>query len=214
MGCYNPLASPTCDTTFTEMYTYGVPGAPTGVVGPFEMDPTTHGKQLTVSRGGGSFALAATYTYDMEGRTTAETYPTDHSGTTANLSYTFDNMGRLNTMTDNIANEQLVQGTSYGPANEVLSITGIPCCNPGWRGQTYTYNSLKQLTGVSAGSSLSVSYSYPSTGNNGKISSQTDNISGETVTYTYDALNRLATAENSEPAHPGARASPTMASAI
>ena len=59
------------------MYSYGVPGAPVG-------------KQLTVSRGGESFALAATYTYDTEGRTTAETYPTDHSGNTASLSYTFD----------------------------------------------------------------------------------------------------------------------------
>ena len=32
--------------------------------------------------------------------------------------------------------------------------------------------------------------------NNGKITGQTDNISGEQVVYTYDALNRLATAEN------------------
>ena len=36
----------------------------------------------------------------------------------------------------------------------------------------------------------------PGQGNNGKIQSQTDAISGETVTYTYDSLNRLATAEN------------------
>ena len=31
--------------------------------------------------------------------------------------------------------------------------------------------------------------------NNGKTASQTDNVSGEQVTYTYDALNRLATAQ-------------------
>ena len=43
---------------------------------------------------------------------------------------------------------------------------------------------------------LSIQYNYPSTGNNGKVSSQTDNVSGETVTYTYDALNRLITAAN------------------
>ena len=155
------------------------------------------GKQLTVSRGGGSFALAATYTYDTEGRTTAETYPTDHSGNTASLSYTFDSMGRLNAMTDNIASQPIILGTTYGPANELLGITGVPCCSPGWRGESYTYNSLKQLTSVTAGdASMSTSYAYPSTNNNGKIASQTDAISGETVSYTYDSLNRLITAQN------------------
>jgi YD repeat-containing protein len=49
-GGYNPYASTACDTTFTEMYNYGVPGSPVG-------------KQLTVARGSGSFNLAATYTY-------------------------------------------------------------------------------------------------------------------------------------------------------
>ena len=88
-GGYGSSASPTCDTTFTEIYayTFGLP-APTG-------------KQLTVTRSfwnGYSYVpssvnLAAAYTYDMEGRTINETYPTDHNGSTANLSYTFDQHG-------------------------------------------------------------------------------------------------------------------------
>ena len=45
--------------------------------------------------------------------------------------------------------------------------------------------------------SLNLQYNFPSTENNGKISSQTDVISGETVTYAYDSLNRLATASSS-----------------
>src|SRR5579871_4547031 len=57
---------------------------------------------------------------------------------------------------------------------------------------------MTQLTSLIAsaafGSSVNMTYSYPSTNNNGKISSQTDNISGEQVVYTYDAINRLATA--------------------
>ena len=57
-------------------------------------------------------------------------------------------------------------------------------------------DSLKQLTSLSSGGGLNLSYSYPTTGYNGKIQSQTDALSGETVTYTYDSLNRLATAEN------------------
>jgi hypothetical protein len=55
---------------------------------------------------------------------TAETYPTGNSGITASLSYTFDQTGRLNTMTDNIANQEIIQGASYGPANELSGITG------------------------------------------------------------------------------------------
>jgi RHS repeat-associated protein len=88
----------------------------------------------------------------------------------------------------------LIDGASYGPANELLSITGD---SEGWSGETLTYNSLKQVTSVNSyiyPNPLSITYTYPTTGNNGKIISQTDNASGETVTYTYDALNRLVTA--------------------
>src|SRR5271166_4725828 len=136
------------------MYNYGVPGSPVG-------------KQLTVSRGVFSyFNLAATYTYDNEGRMTAETYPTDHGGTTSSLSYTFDNMGRLSTMTDNVAMQTLIQGTSYGPANELTSITG-GSYSGAWAGETRTYNSIKQLTCLTQSSSCSssgITYAYPSSG--------------------------------------------------
>ncbi len=179
-GGYNPTSSPVCDTTFIETYTYGTPGAPIT-------------KQLQVTRNVVAHVnLSAMFTYDNEGRISGETYPTDVNGATANLSYTFDSMGRLNTMTDNIANQQIIRGASYGPANEITGITGGNYLGA-WAGESLSYNSLKQLTGLAEGS-VSVSYTYPSTGNNGKISSQTDAVSGETVTYTYDSLNRLATA--------------------
>ena len=197
-GGYNTTVLPTCDTTFTEMYTYATSGAPVG-------------KQLQVARTlewasysewvPESVTLSATFSYDNEGRMTGETYPTDDSGTTANLSYTFDSMGRLNTMTDNIASKTLITGASYGPANELLTITG-GSYGGAWAygvGETRTYNSLKQLTEIVSGTystPLSITYHYPSTGNNGKIDYQYDNISGEKVSYTYDALNRLSTAAN------------------
>ena len=190
-GGHNASASPTCDTTLTEMYTYGIPGAPTGkqLVATRTLTPYSNSNQTQPM----SLTWNATYTYDSEGRTTAETYPTDNNGATASLSYTFDQMGRLNAMTDNIANQTIIAGTTYGPANEITGITGA---SGGWSGETLGYNSLKQLTSLSSGGGLNLSYSYPTTGNNGKIQSQTDATSGETVTYTYDSLNRLATAEN------------------
>jgi YD repeat-containing protein len=40
-----------------------------------------------------------------------------------------------------------------------------------------------------------MTYTFSSKQNNGKITSQSDAISGETVQYTYDSLNRLASAQ-------------------
>lgn len=98
-------------------------------------------------------------------------------------------------MTDALAMQTIIAGASYGPANEVTSITGA---SGGWAGESRTYNSLKQLTGISAGSgAVNVTYAYPSTQNNGKITSETDGgYGGEVITYTYDNLNRLIAASD------------------
>ena len=42
---------------------------------------------------------------------------------------------------------------------------------------------------------LNISYAYSATQNNGKITSETDALSMEQVLYTYDSLNRLASAQ-------------------
>jgi hypothetical protein len=160
--------------------------------------------------------LSATYSYNNDGKLTGETYPTDYAGATGNVSYAYDSMARLNTMTDNVSGLMVITGATYDPAND---ITNIACGSylGAWGGERRTYNSLKQLTGINSGTYstlLSITYNYPLTGSNGKIQSETDNISGETVTYAYDALNRLATAENQSALRPrGARAFLTMDSA-
>jgi RHS repeat-associated protein len=59
--------------------------------------------------------------------------------------------------------------------------------------ETRTYNSLNQLTAVT-GPGISKTYAYTAGADIGKISSQTDAISGETVQYAYDSLNRLTSA--------------------
>ncbi len=56
------------------------------------------------------------------------------------------------------------------------------------------YNTRMQLTNVTVAGQINTTYTYPSGTNNGKISSQYDAISGETVTYAYDSLNRLTSA--------------------
>ena len=86
-----------CDTTFQEWYSY-------------DDNMTNKGgartkKQLVVARSGVSAAatLAASYTYDNEGRMTSQQYPNSYgydsngnptvSVTGPNLSYTYDAMG-------------------------------------------------------------------------------------------------------------------------
>ena len=65
--------------------------------------------------------------------------------------------------------------------------------------ETRVYNSMLQLTTITGVSQnvtyQNITYTFPAAGSNaGKITSQTDSISGETVAYAYDSLNRLTSA--------------------
>jgi hypothetical protein len=48
---------------------------------------------------------------------------------------------------------------------------------------------LTQLTSTGT-ASINYSYNFPTGTNNGKISSAYNAVSGETITYQYDSLNR------------------------
>src|SRR5258706_7658613 len=103
------------------------------------------------------------------------------------FNYSFDPMMRPAGMTDQ-SGASVVSGATYGPANELLQMT----YNGGT--ETRVNNSMLQLTSIS-GLGQNVMYTFPAAGSNaGKINSQTDNISGETVNYLYDSLNRLTSA--------------------
>ena len=183
---YNNGAS-ACDTTFIEMYNYSQPGGKIG-------------KRLRLQRTleighaaptATNLDFNSTYVYDTEGRMTTVQYPgsgpTSAPVTGPNLGWAFDSMGRVNTMTDLAANSTIISGATYGPSNELLTMSGQ-------LNESRSYNSMLQLTSLASGSTVSMIYAYSSAQNNGKITSQTDAISGETVQYTYDALNRLASA--------------------
>src|SRR5579885_3420541 len=95
-------------------------------------------------------------------------------------------MGRLNTMGDVGTPGNIISGSIYGPSNELLAISGA-------YNESRTYNAMLQLTHLQ-NTGVNINYAYSATQNNGKITSRTDNVSGEQVVYTYDALNRLASA--------------------
>jgi YD repeat-containing protein len=69
----------------------------------------------------------------------------------------------------------------------------------GGSSETRTYNSLVQLMSLTY-ASVNLTYNYPAGTNVGKISSMTDAITGETVQYAYDSLNRLITAQTTSTA--------------
>ena len=71
--------------------------------------------------------------------------------------------------------------------------------------ETRTYNPMLQLTRMTvtgtsfstqytSGTAMDMQYIYTAGQNNGRIVQSMDGVAGETVNYTYDALNRLATA--------------------
>ena len=111
------------------------------------------------------------------------------------LTNVFDEMGRLKMLKEGTTD--LITGTAYNAAGQLTAMTGAN----GAPSESRTYNSIGQMKQLSVGS-MSIKYNYytteDNTHNNGKIVSEQDMVSGETVTYTYDSLNRLASATSSD----------------
>ena len=119
------------------------------------------------------------YTYDNQGALTSDSLQL--SGDSV-FTYTLDAMERPTGLTDSF-NNTWASGATYNAANQPL--------NDGTA--TRTYNSLLQMTSIVA-ANMNMNYNYSSRYNNGQIISSTDNVSAETVIYTYDALKRLLSA--------------------
>ena len=135
----------------------------------------------------------AAYGWDTEGRMTSIDYGPQYQ-------LTYDANGRLGGM----SGSDLTMTANYGPAGEMLGLSyrgnGVDHYN-----ETRTYNPMLQLTQMTVvGTSFStlytsqtamdMQYMYTAGQNNGRIFQSVDGAAGETVNYTYDKLNRLATA--------------------
>ena len=165
--------------TFTEWYNY----QRSGLVATKRLQVLQPNYGLTTPQ---AINFDAAYTYDAggEGKILSVAYPATSAGAGPKYTYSFDSMYRPTGMTDQ-NNATDVSRVTYNPANQLLTITyfGTP--------EQRTYNNLNQLTAVG-----SKTYTYPAGANTGKISSQTDSWSGETVQYAYDTLNRLVSASS------------------
>jgi YD repeat-containing protein len=146
----------------------------------------------------GATVYWTTYTYDGSGRTLAVTAPDGNSTTT----YTYQ--GNSTMVADPAGKWKTSTVDAYGNAIQVTE----PNPAGGTFATNYTYTPANQLTGVSMTRGNvtqtrtylyngSVTYNYSATQNNGRITSSVDGMTGENMTYTYDALNRLTAASNS-----------------
>ncbi|MCR4308079.1 MAG: hypothetical protein NUV80_05980 [Candidatus Berkelbacteria bacterium] len=131
-------------------------------------------------------------TYDALSRTTSVTYPDSKK-----VNYTYDTGGNLLTVTDDVGSGSTTYA-SYTGYNALGQIEGVTYGNG--VDTAYTYNPNNSLlstidTDTSTGTALiDRSYTFD---NIGSITNITDNIDGtNTQTFTYDALDRLITANS------------------
>lgn len=139
-----------------------------------------------VDYNGGALALDATYSWDNEGRMTATNYGPSYT-------FQFDVNGRLSGMMD-VATQGGVASASYDAGLGVMTGLGYSGYN-----ESRQFNDLLQMTRqtVATGGTnvMDLQYNFGTAGqNNGRIVSMADNVVGETVNYTYDALSRLTQA--------------------
>jgi RHS repeat-associated protein len=144
------------------------------------------------SHGPVEYDLVAGYEWDNEGRMTAMTYPAVNA-TGTRYTYQFDVMGRTNGMTDAGTNMGVASAT-FGVAGEIQSLGYFGF------GESRQYNSMYQMTRMTATNGgttvMDMQYVYSTAqANNGRIIQSIDGVTGETVDYTYDILNRLSQAQ-------------------
>jgi len=190
-------SSPAGGPKFTYYYSYSQPGRVTR-------------QRLSITAGSNPSPanLDANYTWDTQGRMTSMGYPgfgnEGAPDTPPVYTYQYDDRvtGLLNGMKEPsctywwgsvcsqyaTTSTNQVAGATYSIAGQVTNLTYDAYS------ETRTYNSLLQLTRMTVAGAMDMEYVYSTSQNNGRITSSIDHISGETVTYTYDKLNRLQVA--------------------
>ncbi|MFN7648550.1 MAG: hypothetical protein ACK5UT_13665, partial [Acidobacteriota bacterium] len=175
-------------------------------------------KRMRITRGMSIVTKDIDYTYDAEGKLLSTKYPDERKPFVTS----YDAMARPNGLTQDYrygewngeelwATVQLVSGVNYGIAGELLGIS-IEAQYGRRITETREYNERMQLTRQRAtyglpgqpgtvAMDLRYIFTTPSSPiNDGRILQRQNIVSGETVTYTYDALQRLEKAETASTA--------------
>ena len=138
-----------------------------------------------------------TYSYNLDGSTKTLTYP---SG--AVITYAIDGAGRPLSAVDNGNSLNYVSGAIYNPDNRLSGFVEGQSGTFAGITNAFSYNTRLQPINISASSPaqtiFSIGYDFHlSNGDNGNvygITNYKDNTRNQT--FTYDALNRLVTAQN------------------
>ena len=157
--------------------------------------------------------VAEDVSYNASGRVTNKYYyGPDPFGTSPinggwmSLNYSYDSMGRPAGVADGGYgnNPVWVKNVQYDAAGRMTSLQRMEALSSpaSYVTETMGYNVNGQLTSFNwaqgtANSSVpsgGVSYAYSATQNNGQIVQAVDTVSGETISYQYDALKRLVLA--------------------
>ena len=132
--------------------------------------------------------VRTTYTYDAGGNRKHETVRApDFSGTVGvarNVTYTYDGAGQMSSWSDATTGKSL--SYTYDAAGNLGRVTGSDGVD-----HRYTYDAADRLTSITQGASTVLeAYTYDAAGNRRTFSNGTT-----TVTYTYDAANRVTLAK-------------------
>lgn len=163
-----------------------------------EYDPLGRVKAGTQTTDGQAYTMS--YTYNRTGAITSQTYPSGRVVTT-----NYDDAGRIAGVQNNATGSYYAGAASTdGPNRLQYSVHGeiqaMKLGNGLW--EHANFNSRLQPIQIGLGTAstnssvLQLDYDYGTTANNGNVLTQTITIPGltQTQTYTYDELNRLATA--------------------
>ncbi len=140
--------------------------------------------------------LTANYTWDNEGKMISVEYPYPLVAR-PKFTYTYDAMGRPVKLTDDQTNPvDWVKDVLYNQAGQVTEMKYTQNTQgSSYSTETRQYNVLQQMTRITVAGVLDQEYRFSDTANNGRITQKKDWVSGEEVTYAYDSLNRLISAE-------------------
>jgi YD repeat-containing protein len=157
------------------------------------------GKKLVIQRGLNAASLVLTYSYDNEGRTSSVAYP----GGGPSLTWSYDTLGRVSAL--NSSSGPVVSSVSDAPHGGIAAITQLATSEGDYLGEQRTYDSRNRLTRITATPvdpgtsqwvpSLDLGYSYVT--GDGRVASETDYLRSDAVSYSYDNMARLTTAQTS-----------------
>jgi RHS repeat-associated protein len=152
----------------------------------------TMGRPLSMTRTIGSVSRTFNYLYNYDGTPQTIAYP---SGRT--ITYTYNGLGHVIAAQDTANAVNYAQSGTYSPWGALTNATLGADHGFGGVALSEAYNKRLEMTSIVGGSFLSLTYGYDLGGgaNNGDVALATNNLdSSRTASYSYDQLNRLATA--------------------